>query len=57
MTNFGKLKEALTVEKTVAYIIAADYPCDYCAYIDIEECGGLCREGVKKWLEQEYENE
>lgn len=55
MTNFERIK-AMSLDE-MAEVMAKE-GCFYCEYATIDDCGGWCKEGFRKWLESEVtENE
>lgn len=55
MTNLDRIKN-MTVDEMAALLESA--PCKSCAYCGCTRCSfKLCKDGIKKWLEQEAENE
>ena len=54
MTNLDRIKN-MTADELVELLNA---PCKSCAYREHTRCSFRpCEEGIKKWLEQEAENE
>lgn len=55
MTNFERIK-AMSLDEMAG--VMAKEGCYYCEYATIDDCGGWCKEGFRKWLESEVtENE
>ena len=53
MTNLDRVK-SMTVDELAELL--STKACEYCAYLDFAPCGfgaPACKDGIKKWLEQE----
>ncbi|WP_158095905.1 hypothetical protein [Cloacibacillus sp. An23] len=54
MTNFERIRIMTTEE--MATLLESE-ACQCCAYYNLAPCSfKSCKEGIKKWLEQEVEN-
>lgn len=61
MTIFESIK-TLDIDRATQFIYEigeGEYECvcGFCVFVTLKKCNNKCKEGIKLWLEQDYEKE